>query len=102
MAGRLLNLCKTIDKRLWGFENPLRQFPLLTNEILNKLEAKKMTIDRLKEMDPKEIGQASAYWILWNHWDLWGLNVYVFYRYSNDLWNSIFIHYIKKQMNMNL
>lgn len=62
MAGRLLNLCKTIDKRLWGFENPLRQFPLLTNEILNKLEAKKMTVDRLKEMDPKEIGQASAYW----------------------------------------
>lgn len=72
MAGRLLNLCKTIDKRLWGFENPLRQFPLLTNEILNKLEAKKMTVDRLKEMDPKEIGQGSAYWILWNHWDLWG------------------------------
>lgn len=60
MAGRLLNLCKTIDKRLWGFENPLRQFPLLTNEILNKLESKKMTVDRLKEMDPKEIGQGSA------------------------------------------
>ncbi|XP_061176706.1 activating signal cointegrator 1 complex subunit 3-like [Saccostrea echinata] len=56
MAGRLLNLCKTIDKRLWGFENPLRQFPLLTSEILNKLEAKKLTVDKLKEMEPKEIG----------------------------------------------
>lgn len=60
MAGRLLNLCKTIDKRLWGFENPLRQFPLLTSEILHKLESKKMTVDRLKEMDPKEIGQRSS------------------------------------------
>ena len=57
MAGRLLNLCKTIDKRLWGFENPLRQFPILTSEILNKLEAKKLTVDRLRDMDPKEIGQ---------------------------------------------
>nr|XP_022293850.1 activating signal cointegrator 1 complex subunit 3-like [Crassostrea virginica] len=56
MAGRLLNLCKTIDKRLWGFENPLRQFPILTSEILNKLEAKKLTVDRLRDMDPKEIG----------------------------------------------
>jgi hypothetical protein len=57
MAGRLLNLCKTIDKRLWGFENPLRQFPLLTTEILNKLESKKLSVDKLKEMEAKEIGQ---------------------------------------------
>ncbi|KAK3097478.1 hypothetical protein FSP39_009969 [Pinctada imbricata] len=56
MASRLLNLSKTIDKRLWGYENPLRQFPLLSHEILNKIEAKKLSIDRLKEMDSKEIG----------------------------------------------
>ncbi|VDI49942.1 activating signal cointegrator complex subunit 3 [Mytilus galloprovincialis] len=56
MAGRLLNLCKTIDKRLWGFENPLRQFPTLSQEILKKIEDKKLTIDKLKEMDHKEIG----------------------------------------------
>ena len=57
MASRLLNLSKTIDKRLWGYENPLRQFPLLSFEILNKIEARKLTIDRLKEMDAKEIGE---------------------------------------------
>lgn len=56
MASRLLALCKTIDKRLWGFENPLRQFTILPQEILHKLEARKLTIDKLKEMDPKEIG----------------------------------------------
>ena len=56
MAGRLLNLSKTIEKRLWGFENPLRQFSILTYEIFEKLEAKRLTIDRLREMDAKEIG----------------------------------------------
>lgn len=56
MAGRLLEVCKTVDKRLWGFENPLRQFPILTPEILNKLEQRRLTVDRLKEMDSKEIG----------------------------------------------
>jgi hypothetical protein len=58
MASRLLNLCKTIDKRLWGFENPLRQFPTLSQEILKKLEERKLTIDKLKEMDAKEIGMS--------------------------------------------
>lgn len=58
MASRLLNLCKTIDKRLWGFENPLRQFPTLSQEILRKLEERKLTIDKLKEMDAKEIGMS--------------------------------------------
>ena len=56
MASRLLNLCKTVDKRLWGFETPLRQFPILSAEILSKIEAKKLKIDKLREMDSKEIG----------------------------------------------
>ena len=57
MAGRLLEQCKTFDKRLWGFEHPLRQFPILGPEILNKLEQRRMTVERLKEMDAKEIGK---------------------------------------------
>lgn len=57
MAGRLLSLSKTIEKRLWGFEHPLRQFPFLQAEIFRKIEARKLTIDRLKEMDPNEIGK---------------------------------------------
>ncbi|XP_076445059.1 activating signal cointegrator 1 complex subunit 3-like isoform X3 [Babylonia areolata] len=56
MAGRLLEQCKTVDKRLWGFEHPLRQFPILTQEILDKLERRRLTVDRLREMDTKEIG----------------------------------------------
>ncbi|XP_033120994.1 activating signal cointegrator 1 complex subunit 3-like isoform X2 [Anneissia japonica] len=56
MAYRLLVLSKTVDKRLWPWENPLRQFPILSNEILKKLEDKNLTIDRIKDMEPNEVG----------------------------------------------
>ena len=57
MAGRLLQLSKVIEKRQWGFESPLRQFPMLSVEILRKLEDRRLTVDRLREMEPQEIGQ---------------------------------------------
>ena len=57
MAGRLLEQCKAIDKRLWGYEHPLRQFPILSAEVLQKLENRRLTMDRLREMDAKEIGE---------------------------------------------
>lgn len=56
MTYRLLTLCKTIDKRLWGFAHPLRQFPNLSHVVLNRLEEKKLTVDKLKEMRKDEIG----------------------------------------------
>ena len=61
MAGRLLQLSKIIEKRLWGFENPLRQFTNLPVEILNKIEAKKLTLDMLRETDATELGQCKSY-----------------------------------------
>uniref|UniRef100_A0A8C7XBM4 Activating signal cointegrator 1 complex subunit 3 n=1 Tax=Oryzias sinensis TaxID=183150 RepID=A0A8C7XBM4_9TELE len=56
MTYRLLTLCKVIDKRLWGFAHPLRQFPNLSHIVLNRLEEKKLTVDKLKEMRKDEIG----------------------------------------------
>uniref|UniRef100_W5NIJ2 Activating signal cointegrator 1 complex subunit 3 n=1 Tax=Lepisosteus oculatus TaxID=7918 RepID=W5NIJ2_LEPOC len=56
MTYRLLNLCKVIDKRLWGWANPLRQFPALPGSVLSRLEEKKLTIDKLKDMRKDEIG----------------------------------------------
>lgn len=56
MTYRLLTLCKVIDKRLWGFAHPLRQFPNLNHVVLNRLEEKKLTVDKLKEMRKDEIG----------------------------------------------
>lgn len=64
MASRLLALCKTVDKRLWGFETPLRQFPVLSAEVLSKIEARKLSIDKLREMDSKEIGNYCVLQIL--------------------------------------
>uniref|UniRef100_A0A8C5ESZ6 Activating signal cointegrator 1 complex subunit 3 n=1 Tax=Gouania willdenowi TaxID=441366 RepID=A0A8C5ESZ6_GOUWI len=43
MTYRLLTLCKVIDKRLWGFAHPLRQFPNLSHVVLNRLEEKKLS-----------------------------------------------------------
>lgn len=57
MTYRLLNLCKVIDKRLWGWANPLRQFPVLPGYVLSKLEERKLTIDKLKDMRKDEIGK---------------------------------------------
>ena len=57
MAGRLLEQCKMIDKRLWAYEHPLRQFPILSADVLKKLEDRRLTMDRLREMDAKEIGE---------------------------------------------
>ena len=58
MAYRLLGLCKMLDKRLWGFENPLRQFTILKNETLVKLEERRATVDRLRDMTADEIGMS--------------------------------------------
>ncbi|ESO12122.1 hypothetical protein HELRODRAFT_62279, partial [Helobdella robusta] len=56
-AGRLLKLSKVLEKRLWDWQNPIRQFSFVPTEIFNKLEEKGLSIDRLREMDSKEIGR---------------------------------------------
>ena len=57
MAYRLLGLCKMLDKRQWVFENPMRQFTILKHETLFKLEERKATVDRLRDMTADEIGK---------------------------------------------
>ncbi|XP_063245781.1 activating signal cointegrator 1 complex subunit 3 [Prinia subflava] len=56
MTYRLLNLSKVIDKRLWGWVSPLRQFAALPPSVLARLEEKNLTIDKLKDMRKDEIG----------------------------------------------
>ena len=56
MTYKMLKLSKVVDKQIWDFEHPLRQFEGMTFEILQKLEAKKLTMDRMKDMEPSEIG----------------------------------------------
>ncbi len=56
LAGRLLKFAKTIERQIWDFETPLRQHPNVRSEILDKLESKNFTLDKLRELDSKEIG----------------------------------------------
>ncbi len=57
MSGRLLNICKSIERQLWHFQSPMRQFEsFLTHEVLAKIEDRNMTLERLRDMDAREIG----------------------------------------------
>uniref|UniRef100_A0A8B9PMV7 Activating signal cointegrator 1 complex subunit 3 n=1 Tax=Apteryx owenii TaxID=8824 RepID=A0A8B9PMV7_APTOW len=60
MTYRLLNLSKVIDKRLWGWVSPLRQFSVLPPSVLTKLEEKNLTVDKMKDMRKDEIGEKSV------------------------------------------
>ena len=53
---------KMIDKRLWAFETPLRQFPILAHDSLRKIDEKKLNMDKLREMEAKEIGNAFRFY----------------------------------------
>lgn len=57
MASRLLTLSKCVDRRLWHFDHPLNQFPILRMETVNKLAGLHMNMDRLREMTANEIGK---------------------------------------------
>ena len=61
MADRVLTVSKFIEKRLWWWQSPMRQFGILSPEILNKIESKGLSIDKLREMDIKEIGKIHHY-----------------------------------------
>ncbi|KAL3683377.1 hypothetical protein R1sor_001399 [Riccia sorocarpa] len=57
MAAMLLEYCKAVDRRVWPHQHPLRQFDtILSQEVLHKLEDRGAEMDRLYDMDEKEIG----------------------------------------------
>lgn len=57
LAARFLEMAKMLERRMWHFETPLRQFPKLSHEILEKIEEKRLSISRIRDMDHKEIGK---------------------------------------------
>ncbi|KAJ8643830.1 hypothetical protein MRB53_005578 [Persea americana] len=63
MSSFLLGYCKAIDRQIWPHQHPLRQFDKdLSPEILRKLEDRDVDLDRLYEMDEKEIGAMIRYY----------------------------------------
>ncbi|KAK8385131.1 hypothetical protein O3P69_012135 [Scylla paramamosain] len=57
MAGRLLTMAKMLELQMWHFESPMRQFHRLTQEIVDKIEDRRLTIEKIRDMDYKEIGK---------------------------------------------
>lgn len=54
MSGRLLNICKSLEKRMWHFQSPMRQFEhVLHFDILNKIEENSLTIDKMQDLNSK-------------------------------------------------
>eukprot|EP01135_Chromosphaera_perkinsii_P001316 Nk52_evm43s164 gene=Nk52_evmTU43s164 len=53
---RLLTLCLSLEKRLWSFEHPLRQFENIKPELMRKLEVNKVSVERIKDSSADEVG----------------------------------------------
>lgn len=51
---KILNLCKSFEKRIWFNEHPLLQVPI-NRELLTKIVKHSLTLDDLREMDNEEI-----------------------------------------------
>lgn len=56
LSGRMLRFAKVIEKQMWDFEHPLRQHPLIKQDIVSKLENKNFTLEKLRELEGEEIG----------------------------------------------
>lgn len=54
-ARGMLSICKAVDKRIWPFQHPMRQFKL-PEHILKILEAKHPSMDTLRDMSSRELG----------------------------------------------
>ncbi|KAL5723149.1 DNA helicase [Ranunculus cassubicifolius] len=62
MTSFMLEYCKAVDRRIWPHQHPFRQFDNdLSADIVRKLEDRGADIDRLKEMDEKDIGALIRY-----------------------------------------
>lgn len=57
LTERALALCKMVNHRMWGSQNPLRQFKGLPGDILSKLEKRDIPWERYYDMSSQELGE---------------------------------------------
>ncbi|GLT55585.1 hypothetical protein SLA2020_286950, partial [Shorea laevis] len=58
----MLEYCKAVDRQIWPHQHPLRQFDKdISSEIYRKLEERGADLDRLQEMEEKDIGALIRY-----------------------------------------
>ncbi|KAL1662116.1 Sec63 Brl domain-containing protein [Schizophyllum commune] len=56
-AKACLDLCKMVEKRMWGSMTPLRQFPDVHPQVIRKAEGKQFPWYRYFDLSPPEIGE---------------------------------------------
>ncbi|XP_054270395.1 activating signal cointegrator 1 complex subunit 3 [Macrosteles quadrilineatus] len=56
MAGRFLQVCLEFERRQWFFESEMRQFTILGQDIIDKIERNNLCVFDLRDMDAKAIG----------------------------------------------
>ncbi|XP_074372528.1 DExH-box ATP-dependent RNA helicase DExH14 isoform X2 [Apium graveolens] len=62
MTSFMLEYCKAVDRQIWPHQHPLRQFDKdISLDILRKLEERGADLDRLQEMQDKDIGVLIRY-----------------------------------------
>lgn len=56
LATQFLSFAKMIERRIWSFQHPLRQFVNLKPDLIRRLEERKLSVERILDMEPGEIG----------------------------------------------
>jgi pre-mRNA-splicing helicase BRR2 len=56
-ARAALEMCKMVERRMWGSMTPLRQFKGVQSEVIRKAEAKQFPWYRYFDLNPPEIGE---------------------------------------------
>lgn len=55
LAGRLLTMSKMFERQMWDWMTPMRQFTIIPNDILQKIEDRGLSVNALREMSSREI-----------------------------------------------
>uniref|UniRef100_A0A336MI52 CSON001544 protein n=1 Tax=Culicoides sonorensis TaxID=179676 RepID=A0A336MI52_CULSO len=55
LAARLLMISKMFEHQMWDFMTPLRQFPIISYEMIDKIESRRLSVTTLREMTVNEI-----------------------------------------------
>ena len=56
LAGKLHQMALMLEHQQWQWQSPLRQFTILTHDIIEKIEKRDLSVQAIREMDAKEIG----------------------------------------------
>ena len=57
LACRTLSLCKMVSRRMWASQSPLRQFPKMSRDVVQRLEKKDLAWESYYDLSSQELGE---------------------------------------------